>query len=158
VNRKVSAIPIRDSDELASHDENMTRKTKAHIGQCLIGCLSRLLPFLSFVIDHFPIRKIPFFRQPRVLTVLVVGAFVACACTEARAQIDLGAADSFGVLGDSTVTSAGVTYEFGNLGVSPGTAVTGFPPGTILGGSLQGGTSLASQAQANAMTAYHAHQ
>lgn len=39
--------------------------------------------------------------------------------------------DSFGVLAGSTVTNTGTTVINGNVGVSPGTAVVGFPPGIV---------------------------
>lgn len=48
---------------------------------------------------------------------------------DAASPIDLGAADPFAVLAGTTVTSAGVSTITGDLGVSPGTAVTGFGPG-----------------------------
>jgi type VI secretion system secreted protein VgrG len=67
----------------------------------------------------------------------------------------LGAAQSFAVLGGSTVTNAGLTTVTGDLGVSPGTAVTGFPPG-ILTGTLHAGDPVAFQAQADLTTAYNA--
>jgi hypothetical protein len=66
----------------------------------------------------------------------------------------LGAAQSFAVLGATTVTNTGATAIFGDLGVSPGSAITGFPPGVVTGGSIHAGDASATQAHADLATAY----
>jgi len=74
---------------------------------------------------------------------------------DAASPIDLGAADSFAVLAGTTVTSAGVSTITGDLGVSPGTAVTGFGPGIgTVSGAIHANDSVAAQAHADLATAY----
>jgi hypothetical protein len=68
--------------------------------------------------------------------------------------ISLGEAEHVAILGGSTVTNAGPTTVVGNLALSPGVSVTGFPPGTIFGGSIHINDALATQAHADAFTAY----
>jgi hypothetical protein len=72
----------------------------------------------------------------------------------AQSAPPLGSAQGFAVLGASTVTNAGPTVITGDLGVSPGTAITGFPPGTVSGGTIRAGDAAATAAQAAAHTAY----
>ena len=67
----------------------------------------------------------------------------------------LGTAASFAVLGGSTVTNTGETIVTGNVGVWPGSAVTGFPPGRVFGGTIHRGDAVAQQAQNDATTAYN---
>ena len=67
----------------------------------------------------------------------------------------LGTAKAFAVLGASTVTNTGATIVTGDLGVSPGTAVTGFPPGTVTGTTHTGSDAVAVQAQSDVTVAYN---
>jgi hypothetical protein len=68
----------------------------------------------------------------------------------------LGTAGNFVVLGGSTVTNTGSSIVNGNLGVSPGIAVTGFPPGIVTPpGIIHAGDAVAAQAQSDLTTAYN---
>jgi len=68
--------------------------------------------------------------------------------------VNLGSATSFGVLAGSTVTSTGATVVNGNLGISPGSALTGFPPGIVTGGSIYLANAVAAQAESDLTAAY----
>ena len=73
----------------------------------------------------------------------------------AQAAPSLGAAQRFAVLGGSTVTSTGASVLTGDLGVSPGTAVTGFPPGRFASGAIHSADAPALAAQNAVTTAYN---
>ncbi|MEX2173206.1 MAG: ice-binding family protein [Pirellulaceae bacterium] len=75
---------------------------------------------------------------------------------QARAAITLGTAGDFAVLAGQTVTNTGPTViNGGHVGVSPGSAIVGFPPGTVLPPfTLHAGDVLALQAQSDLTTAY----
>ena len=61
-------------------------------------------------------------------------------------------ASTFAVLGDTAVTNTGFTVLTGDLGCSPGSTITGFPPGTF-SGSLHSGDATAAQAHTDATAA-----
>lgn len=101
-----------------------------------------------------------------LFTTMVIGAS-ACATTppdsERASQAGLGAvapslgsARAFAVLGGSTVTNTGATTIGGDLGVSPGLAIIGFPPGLVSGGTIHAGDAIALQAQTDVGTAFDA--
>jgi outer membrane immunogenic protein len=82
-----------------------------------------------------------------VATSVAVGAlfglFGACLSTGAEAQI-LGTAEAFGVLAGSTVTNTGPSVIQGNVGVWPGGAVVGLPPGIVFApGTIHAGDAVA---------------
>jgi hypothetical protein len=81
-----------------------------------------------------------------------VWRFTTGACSQA--SIALRSAGNHAVLAGSTVTSTGATSVTGDLGVSPGTAVTGFPPG-ILVGAQHAGDPASAQATGDLTTAYN---
>src|SRR5665213_12584 len=89
--------------------------------------------------------------KQKCLAGLITGIFMLLyAPSAAWAQLS-----SFGVLGGSTVTNTGATIVNGNLGVSPGSAVTGFPPGVVSNGTIHAADAAASQAQTDLTTLYN---
>ncbi|MCJ1306587.1 hypothetical protein MMC25_000230, partial [Agyrium rufum] len=79
-------------------------------------------------------------------------AVLACI---ADAQINLGSAAAFGVLGGSTVSNTGASTINGDLGVYPGTAITGVAGVAVVTGTIHDGDAIAEQAQADALVAYN---
>jgi len=89
-----------------------------------------------------------------VVAWLVALAFFANGALAAQPPVGLGTADSFGVLASSTVTNTGPSTINGDLGVSPGTAITGFPPGKV-NGTIHAADAVAGQAKSDLTTAYN---
>jgi hypothetical protein len=82
-------------------------------------------------------------------------ALVALCTVRAKADT-LSAADAFAVLAGSTITNAAYpTMITGDLGVSPGTAVTGFPPGIVTGTIYTGTSAVVELAQINVTGAFN---
>lgn len=82
-----------------------------------------------------------------------VATLVIALSTGASGQAVAGTARSFGVLAASTVTNVGASVVTGDLGVSPGGALTGFPPGMVVG-AVHLADAVALQAQSDALTAF----
>jgi hypothetical protein len=85
----------------------------------------------------------------------------------AQATVDLKSAANFAILGGSTVTNTGsTTITNGDVGASPGTSITGFPPGIVNGTTTPGNVAAtvhqtpandvpSQTAQADLLTAYN---
>ncbi len=85
----------------------------------------------------------------------LAGASTTPTFIAAQAPVDLGTADPFAVLAGTTVTNTGPSVVSGDLGVSPGTAITGFPPGVVINGTQHAADAVALQAQSDLTTAYN---
>ncbi|MPZ23971.1 MAG: DUF3494 domain-containing protein [Dehalococcoidia bacterium] len=86
---------------------------------------------------------------------------IACSITRADAggggatgAPDLGTAESFAVLAGSTITNTGPTTITGDVGLHPGSSVTGFASVT-LSGELHIADAVAGQAKTDLVTAYN---
>jgi hypothetical protein len=84
---------------------------------------------------------------------LLAGMLVTNAAVAAPATVGLGTAASYSVLGGSTVTNTGPTTMFGDLGLAPGSSVTGAPH--VLG-QTHVDDAVAIEAKNNLTTAYNA--
>lgn len=96
------------------------------------------------------------FNKVSVVVVVSAVAFTLglIGLIRAATTVNLGTADNLAVLAGSTITNTGSSVINGDLGLSPGTSVTGFPPGTM-NGTQYVANSTAVQAQTDLTTAYN---
>jgi uncharacterized repeat protein (TIGR01451 family) len=100
-------------------------------------------------------------RRPRhgavrlgfVLLSLLLTLALAGRARAAQPPVALGTAEGFALLAGATLTNTGPSVISGDLGLSPGSAVTGFPPGT-LNGAAHVTDAVALQAQSDLAIAY----
>ncbi len=93
--------------------------------------------------------------RDRVAAAIVLASLAFPSLSHAQA-INLGTAANFAVLAGSTVTNTGTTVLQGSLGLSPGSAVTGFPPGMVIApGGIFVGDAVAIQAQIDLAIGYN---
>jgi len=89
------------------------------------------------------------------LHLLVTAAVALAATIKAQVIIDLGTALPFAVLAGEAVTNTGLTIVDGHLGVSPGTSISGFLPGTVASpGTRHSADAVVLQAKLDLVTAY----
>jgi hypothetical protein len=80
-------------------------------------------------------------------------AFVAFPAGAQAVPIDLATAGPFVVLGGQEATNSGASVLYGNLGVSPGTSLTGFDA-AVVNGVTHNNDGVAAQAQSDLTDAY----
>ena len=107
---------------------------------------------------------VPSFRRPWWRSTLFVGlsgliAVVLLISTSvvasaAPTNVDLATATPFAVLAGSTITNTGPSTIAGSIGLSPGSAVTGFPPGIVTAGTTHAADAVALQAKTDLTAAY----
>ncbi len=85
---------------------------------------------------------------------LVAMLAVPSAGMAAEPTVPLGATQDFAILAGQTITNTGNSVITGDIGVSPGSAITGFPPGTV-SATTHSNDALAIQAQTDWTTAYN---
>ncbi|HEY7931972.1 MAG TPA: ice-binding family protein [Acidimicrobiales bacterium] len=79
----------------------------------------------------------------------------SAAASAAPATVNLGSTSTFAILAGSTITNTGSSVIAGGIGLSPGTSVTGFPPGIESSGTTSVANPTAVTAQTDLTTAYN---
>ncbi|MGW5360162.1 DUF4082 domain-containing protein [Actinopolymorpha pittospori] len=86
-------------------------------------------------------------------TILGAGWIVAMPSPASAAPVNLGDAKPFAVLAATSVNSTNLSRITGDLGVSPGNTVVGFPPGEVVDGTIHAGDAVAAAARADLLAA-----
>jgi hypothetical protein len=99
-------------------------------------------------------RKFVVASSLSALCALTIVAFGTQPAVAATPSVNLGTATSFAVLGGSTITNTGSSVISGDIGLSPGTSITGFPPGVQSRGATDLTNAVALQAKNDTTAAY----
>ena len=82
-------------------------------------------------------------KSNQILSILALALLSVLSLSSAQACSGLQSASTFAAIASSTITNTGPTHINSNIGVYPGTAVTGFPPGKLVGDMYTGDATAA---------------
>src|ERR1700683_4217887 len=127
-------LPNRPSSQVGAEPKPRTDRHPLMLRSLRLSCSTMLVTGIAF------------------LTVAAVGTQYAVAAT---ATVNLGTTSSFAVLAGSTITNTGSSTIGGDIGLDPGSAITGFPPGDQISGSTYVADGVALTAQNDLTTAFN---
>lgn len=103
-------------------------------------------------------KKFRFALIPLAVLFILLPLSSAVMAADPIPKVNLGSTESYAVLAGSTITNTGSTVIDGNfggdIGLYPGTSITGFPPGTV-GGTTHVNDDSAIKAKTDLVTAYN---
>jgi hypothetical protein len=104
-----------------------------------------------------PTNLFRYFVNPKSLAAVALGTVTLLGLTSYPASavtaITLGSATPYAVVAGTTITNTGSSVITGDIGLSPGTSITGFPPGSV-SGTTDAADALALAAQTSSTAAY----
>jgi Ice-binding-like len=90
------------------------------------------------LLDIARVRPIRPGSMKKLSSFLLCAAFTLCPAVAQNQPVYLGSATTFAVMGGTGVNNTGNSVITGDLGVWPGTSITGFLPGIVVQGNIQG--------------------
>src|SRR2546423_10968855 len=96
----------------------------------------------------------PIIAMVAIAFVVAIGALAGHAANAANPTVGLASAANYSVLAGTAVTNSGPTTTDGSVGDSPGSSVSGFPPG-IAGGSIHTADGNSGSAQSDLLIPYN---
>jgi hypothetical protein len=135
ITMRINYIRIKNNDALPSSDTTITANTcgatLASGASCNVTVsLSNVGPFSRILQVGIDSRQV---ELDSSLITPTVGCNVPSGPPSGTFPCALGTTSGFATLAGTTITNTGPTILNGDLGLSPGTSVTGFPPGTVNG-------------------------